>query len=228
MTNMRIAFAIIASVFISGILGAAEIRGSYVEARNAEVYASHCFANSEMGIQGDLAVMAWQVEQGSLDGVSLNGLAVVAVVRATSTLGDPFSDPYPVKSVLIFDERANHAQRKALATMAKNNAPALLNNVVHTEDLGIHFNFDSSIHERRVTVTAGDMIRVETRPIRDSDSLCHLDDLYYAPLAVLEHAMPAFTLQNRFSGRGLGVHFSAPRRSSSYVGTFVIGGSSTD
>ena len=226
--NRRIVLAIVISAFVSGMPSAAEIRGNYVEARNAEVYASHCFANSEMGIRGDLAVMAWQVEQGSLDGVSLNGLTVVAVVRAASTLGDPFSDPYPVKSVLIFDERADHAQRAALATMAKNNARGLLNNVVHTEDLEVHFNFHGSIHERRVTVTAGDMVRVETRPIRESDSLCHLDDLYYAPLAVLDHAMPAFTLQNSFGGEGLGVHFSAPRRSSAYLGTFSIGASSTD
>ena len=65
------------------VAGASEVQGRYLEARNAEVYASHCFANSEMGIRGDLAVMAWQVDQGSYNGVSIAGLGVVAVIRAS-------------------------------------------------------------------------------------------------------------------------------------------------
>ena len=77
-------------------------------------------------------------------------------------------------------------------------------------------------------MTAGDLVRLETRQIKDTDSLCHLDDLYYAPLAALDHAMPAFTLDNRFGGEGLGVRFSAPRRSSAYLGTFSMGVAHTD
>jgi hypothetical protein len=228
MMNTRIALVVAILAVVAVAPAAAEIRGNYLEARNAEVYASHCFANSEMGIRGDLAVMAWQVEQGGFNGVSLDGLGVVAVIRAASTLGDPFSNPYPVKSVLIFDERADSSQREALAAMAKNATGELLNDVVRTETAPIRFDFDGNIHARRATMTAGDMVRVETRQIRDSDSLCHLDDLYYAPLAALDHAMPAFTLENRFGGEGLGVHFSAPRRSSAYLGTFSMGVAHTD
>ena len=221
--HTRIALVAVILAVIAAAPAAAEVRGNYLEARNAEVYASHCFANSEMGIRGDLAVMAWQIEQGGFHGVSLDGLGVVAVVRAASTLGDPFSDPFPVKSVLIFDERADNAQREALAAMAKSAAGELLNDVVHSKTAPIRFDFDGNIHARRATVTAGDMVRVETRQIRDADSLCHLDDLYYAPLSVLDHAMPAFALENRFGGEGLGVRFSAPRRSSAYLGTFSMG-----
>lgn len=225
---VRSVLAMIAAVVVTVVPGAADIRGNYLEARNAEVYASHCFANSEMGIRGDLAVMAWQIEQGSVNGVTLDGLSVVAVVRASSTLGDPFGDPNPVKSVLIFDERATGPQKEALAIMAKSNARGLLNDVVHTEDLEVYFNFGVGVHDRRATLTVEDMISVETRPIFDSDSLCHLDDLYYTPLAVLDHAMPAFTLQNSYKGEGLDVQFSAPRRSSAYLGTFSIGIVQTD
>jgi len=226
--KIRIAFTVAILGVIAGLPGMSQITGNYLEARNAEVYASHCFANAELGIKGNLAVMAWRVEQGNLDGVSLDGLSVVAVVRAASTLGDPFSNPYPVKSVLIFDERANNIQREALTRMVKNNTRGLLADVVRTEALPIRLSFEGSIHDRRATLVAGEMVRVETRRIRDSDSLCHLDDLYYAPLSTLDHAMPAFTLHNSFKGAGLDVHFSAPRRSSAYVGTFSIGGTSTD
>ena len=212
----------------AAVAGASEIQGRYVEARNAEVYASHCFANSEMGIRGDLAVMAWQVDQGAYNGVPLDGLSVVAVIRASSTLGDPFSNPYPVKSVLIFDERASEQQREALASFAKGASNDLLNDVVRTEVAPISFDVHGNIHARRATLTAGNLVRVETREIEETDSLCHLEDLYYAPLVELDHAMPAFALENRFDGQGLGVIFSAPRRSSAYLGTFGGGAVHTD
>ena len=204
----------------AALAGASEIQGRYIEARNAEVYASHCFANSEMGISGDLAVMAWQVDQGAYNGVPLDGLSIVAVIRASSTLGDPFSNPYPVKSVLIFDQRASEQQREALASFAKSASNDLLNDVVRTEVAPISLDVNGDIHARRATLTAGNLVRVETRAIEDTDSLCHLDDLYYAPLVELDHAMPAFALENRFDGQGLGVIFSAPRRSSAYLATF--------
>jgi hypothetical protein len=224
----RVAVTIVILAVIAGLPGISQIRGNYLEARNAEVYASHCFANSEVGIRGNLAVMAWHVEQGSADGILLDGLSVVAVIRAASTLGDPFSNPYPVKSVLIVDERAGPMQREALMLMAQNNARGLLTDVVRTEALPIQLSFDGSVHDRRATLVAGKTVRVETRQILDSDSLCHLDDLYYAPLSILDHAMPAFTIHNSFEGAGLNVHFSAPRRSSAYVGTFSIGRTHTD
>ncbi len=212
----------------AALAGASEIQGRYLEARNAEVYASHCFANSEMGISGDLAVMAWQVDSGAHNGVRLDGLSVVAVIRASSTLGDPFSNPYPVKSVLIFDERASKEQQEALASFAKSASNDLLNDVVRTEVAPISFDVHGDIHARRATLTAGNLVLVETRAIEDTDSLCHLDDLYYAPLVELDHAMVAFALENRFDGQGLGVIFSAPRRSSAYLGTFGNGAVHTD
>lgn len=204
------------------LVASAEIRGSYLEARNAEVYASHCFANSELGLRGELAVMAWKVDQGEIDGVALDGLSVVAVVRASETLGDPFTSPLPAKAVLIVDERASSAQRVALERFAKRSAGVLLDDIVRTDAAPISMDFHGDLHARRATMTAGDMVRIETRAIRGTDSLCHLDDLYYAPLVQLGHAMPAFSLQTRFSGQGLGVAFDLMDRSSAYVGTFTL------
>ena len=90
-----------AAALITVSTSMAEIRGHYIETRNAEIYASHCFANSESGITGDLAVMAWRIEAGAMNGVSLDGRHVVAVVKASATLGDPFGNPLPTKAMLI-------------------------------------------------------------------------------------------------------------------------------
>ncbi len=210
-------------VIATSLAGAAEIRGTYVEARNAEVYTSHCFANSELGQTGNLAVMTWRIDEGAWNNVSLDGLGVVAVVRARTTLGDPFSNPYPAKAALIFDERASDEQRAALEGLAKQMGGELIESVVHRDVAPIRVAFEGSIHERRATVEAGDLVRIETRPIHDSDSLCHLDDLYYTPLVSLDHAMPAFGIQTKFAGEGLGLRIDERNRSNSYIGTFTLG-----
>ena len=208
-----------------GAASAAEIRGSYIESRNAEIYASHCFANSEVGITGDLALMAWDIEQGSFRGVSLAGTRVVAVVNAASTIGDPFGDPLPAKSMLIFDEGTSVLQRGALAAFAKAQAGALLARVVHTDTAPIEIDFRGGLHDRVATLRAGEIVSLETREIRGSDSLCHLDDIYYQPLVALDHAMPAFAVEQSFRGDGLGHQMREYRRSSAYLGTFAVRGS---
>ena len=216
------------ALVLAATLGAAqvsEVRGAYLEARDAEIYASHCFANSELNLRGNLAVMAWQIEKGSANDVSLDGLSVVAVVRANATLGDPFSTPYPAKAVLIVDERANVEQRAALETFVKEAAGRLVETVVRIDAAPIKLSFDGSIHDRRATLTAGELVKVRTRPIRATDSLCHLDDLYYGPLVKLDHAMPAFSLETRFNGEGLNTRFNGVNRSNAFVGTFVTGAS---
>lgn len=230
MKGLRLA-ALMTLVLVAtlGAAQASEIRGTYLEARNAEIYASHCFANSELGLRGNLAVMAWQIEKGSAEGVSLDGLSVVAVVRANATLGDPFTTPYPAKAVLIVDERANAEQRAALESFVKDAGGRLVETIVRTDAAPIGLSFDGSIHDRRATLTAGELVKVRTRPIKASDSLCHLDDLYYGPLVKLDHAMPAFSLETSFNGEGLNMQFNGVNRSNAFMGTFTTGaGTVTD
>jgi hypothetical protein len=208
---------------------AAEIHGTYLEARNAEIYASHCYANSELNLRGNLAVMAWQIDKGSVNDVALDGLSVIAVVRAHNTLGDPFNSPYPAKAVLIVDQRANADQRAALESFAKEAGGRLIETVVRTDVAPISLSLDGSIHERRATLTAGDLVTVKTRPIRGTDSLCHLDDVYYGPLVKLDHAMAAFSTETSFHGEGLNVRFDGVNRSNAWMGNFSLGsGAVTD
>ena len=73
-----------------------------------------CFANSEVGLVGELAVFGWRIQKGAWQGTSLDGFSVVGAVRASYTLGVAGRSPYPIKSVLIVDVRANPEQRLAL------------------------------------------------------------------------------------------------------------------
>src|SRR5262245_34962758 len=81
--------AVLTGLAVGRLLGAPgpAITGAYVEARTAEVFAGGCIMNGEAGTTGREALLAWKVDRGSFNGVSLNGLSVVAAVSATANLG---------------------------------------------------------------------------------------------------------------------------------------------
>src|SRR5215831_14930159 len=63
------------------------LSGVYVEARTAEVFTGGCLMSSEAETTGRQAVLAWKVDRGSVNGVSLDGLVVVGAVVGDKNLG---------------------------------------------------------------------------------------------------------------------------------------------
>ena len=213
--------ALLAVPILSGAgLTKSSLRGQYIEARNADVYTGPCFANGEAGQVGDLAVLGWSVEQGSWEGVPLDGLSVVGIVRAGNTLGAGI-DVDPVRAVLIIDQRANLMQRAALRGLAQHMGGGLLEDVVRVEYAPITLTIkDNSVHTATATLEAGSLARVETRALRSADDICHNEETFYPPLTRVDHAMPAYTVADRFDGQGLGETWSAPGKRSAFVGSF--------
>lgn len=199
------------------------IYGNYVEARTADVYTGPCFANSEVGLTGNLAVFGWKVTRGAWQGVDLDGLSVVGVVRAHHTLGDVYESAYPVKAVMIVDSRANAEQRLALQSFAKHMAGDLLQDVVRVDYQPIDLSFaNNNIHSMKATLTAGNLAKISTRALKEGDQICHNEEVWYRPLTKLDHAMPAYAVANSFEGQGLGTTWSSPDKRSSFVGTFSV------
>lgn len=195
------------------------ISGDYAEFRNADVYTGPCFANSEMNLTGDNAVLAWHVHDGAWAGVGLSDLSVVAVVRASGTLGNPYDSPLPAKAVFIVDSRANTAQSAALVQFAQAQTSGLLNDVVAVQSMPISF---SIAQHGFTTVQAGNLVRLSTRTLRSTDEICHNEDVYYPPLAGhLEHSMPVVAAASSYSGNQLGVTWNDSGRRSSFVGVFA-------
>ena len=199
-----------------------DIRGDYVESRTADVYTGPCFANGEAYQVGDLAVMGWNIQQGTWQGVALDGLSVAGVVRASGTLGIP-GEVYPVKSVLIVDQRATPEQQLALKSFAKRMGGDLFQDVVRVEVQPITFTLrDNNLHMAEAVFTAGNLAQVATRAITGADAICHNEETFYPPLTKLDHSMPAYTLANRYAGTGLGTVWSSPDKRSAFVGSFHV------
>ena len=196
------------------------IQGDYLETRSADVYTGSCVANSEVNLSGDQAILAWKIRSGSWDGVALDGLGVVGVAKASATLGDPFRNPYPAKSVLIVDQRATPEQQIALQAFAKAMAKDLFANVVRVEAAPIEMELGEGEHHGNAKMTAGSLAAIETRSLHGKDHLCGNEDLYYQPLTELQHAMPVFTLDDEFHGKGLNVTWKINGKRSAFLGHF--------
>jgi len=212
----------LALMAVLAIPGSAAITGDYIEARSADVYTGPCFANGEVGLVGDEAILAWKIKDGDWKGTSLNGLGVVAVVKAHATLGDPYHNPYPAESVLIVDQRATSRQRLALQDFAASMAGKLLSHVVRVDTAPIQFAFAQGEHHGAARLVAGNLARIETRSLCQGDDKCGNEFVYYPPLIQLAHSMPAFTLEDSFQGQGLDVVWNHIGKRSAFVGTFAL------
>jgi hypothetical protein len=197
-----------------------QIRGDYLETRSADVYTGQCFANGEVNLVGDEAILAWHIQRGGWDGVSLDGLTVAAAVHARATLGDPYANPYPAQAVLLVDEQANPQQRTALVAFAHQMGGELLGRAQQIIPVPMELVVSAN-HHGVALLRAGQFATVQTRPVNDKDHLCGNEVTFYPPLTQLAHSMPAVALTDSYHGPGLDVDWESHGRRSAFVGTFV-------
>lgn len=197
------------------------LRGNYLESRTCDIYTGPCFANSQVGLGGHEAILAWNIESGSFQGVDLAGLNVVMAVRANDTLGFDGGlevSPDVIKSVILVDERADTAQREALVELAKKRAARVVGDLVRVATAPIKIDVDQA--EGVAHLDAGKEARLTTRKILKCDCVCTNEAVFYPPLAQVEKSSPAYTVDGGFQGRGLNEHWSNPGTRSAFVARF--------
>ena len=169
-----------------------------------------------------------------MEGRGLDGLSVVAVVRAAATLGDPTRSPLPARSVLLVDERADAAQQEALVGLAHEMGGELLSDVVAVESVPIELTSRPAPCRRSTRGTrhaprpfraiaslkAGTEVELRTRALNHHDHVCGNEEVYYPPLTPTAGAVPAVTLAHAFRGAELGKTWSSPGKRSAFVGRF--------
>ena len=177
----------------------------------------------EAGLVGEFAVFGWKIDKGSWQGVSLDGLSVVGAVKASGTLGDIFHDVYPVKSILIVDDKATPEQRLALRSFARKMGGDLLQDIVRVDYQPIALNFENNdMHSMKATLTAGTLAKIQTRAMNEGDHICRNEEVWYQPLTKTTHAMPVYAMAHTFTGQGLGSTWSSPDKRSSFIGNFAV------
>jgi hypothetical protein len=202
-------------------VAAPRISGEYLESRTCDVYTGPCFANGEMDLAGRKAVMAWKVDAGEWNGVSLDGLGAALVVRAERTLGedDVFAmKPGRVRAVILVDESASREQQEALVAFVRDSAGPLAKEVVGVDRVPFVLEND---HVASVGVLKlGNVAHVETRALAEGDCVCTNEIVFYNPLVDVQNAHPAYTKSFGFRGEGLGTKFETRATRSTFLATF--------
>jgi hypothetical protein len=169
---------------------------------------------------GQQAILAWSIDQGEFEGVDLSGLKAVLAISASDTLGMGGLEvsPDPIESVILVDKEATSEQRSALEKLVRQRAGSLAGEVVRVDAVRIEMSIDHV--EMVATLRAGDEVAVLTRALEKGDCVCSNEVEFYPPLTEAENVAPAYTLEGEFTGRGLGVTWSAPLQRSAFLGTF--------
>ncbi len=215
--------AVAAPISFAAGIGGRTVHGNYIEARTADVYTGPCFANGEAEQVGREAVFGWKIAGGEWHGVKLDGLAVVGVIRSEHTLGLATEPVNPAKAVLIVDSRADAEQRLALQSFARHMGGDLLKDVVKVDYAPIELSVENgNIHSGVAKLTAGSLAEIRTRALNAGDHVCGNEEVWYPPLTNTEHAMPAYALENSFTGDGLGETWHNRMRRSGFVATFQV------
>jgi hypothetical protein len=214
------ATALVAVGLVAGVRAAdPALTGDYVEARTSEVFTGPCILGSEGEVSGKEAIMAWRVSRGVVNGVSLDGLAVVAVIAADRHLSmHEFGAPAPstIKAVLMTDNRATPAQQKALVSMAKSLAPGVFNQVVATRNVPITFTKDKD----GVQVAAG-AAKLDIATEFEHPTTCGATR-WFNPLSRTDATKPGLTVTQEWSGPEFGAQWTQFDRKSSFFGTFSL------
>jgi Protein of unknown function (DUF1326) len=192
------------------------IKGTYVEARTAEVFTGGCIMNAEAGTTGREALLAWKVDRGSFNGVALNGLAVVAAVAGDTNLGirEIGGETATTRSAVFVDERATPAQRTALVSMARRLSNGIVDKVVEITPTAIQFVDDGKAF--RVVAKS---LRLTVEKELTHDPTCG-GKQWFHPLSTVDDAAMGTAAENAFSGTALGTRWSDPNKRSGFFGAF--------
>ena len=192
------------------------VTGTYVEARTAEVFAGACVMNGEAATTGREAILAWKVDRGQVNGVTLDGLAVVAALASDTNLGihEIGGESTPARAAIYVDSRANAAQRKALVAMVRSLSGNLIGSVVQETAAPIRFADNGHL----VTVST-DTVKLAVAKHLNHEMSCG-NKQWFSPLTKVDSAEMGTTDQNEFTGPALCSKWSDPNKRSSFFGTF--------
>jgi hypothetical protein len=191
------------------------LKGVYVEARTASVFAGACHYNGELTTAGREAVMAWEVKSGSWDGVGLAGVRALAIVGSEANLAETAA---PRRSELIVDSSATEAQAAALLRAIESAYASALGRVVEVRRAPVSFVAGEKSYTAAAPGSA--VLSVEAMP---DDLCCRMPQMvWYAPLVPLEGRKVGYTRKAAYVGGVLGDAWQRTGENSAFYGAFSL------
>lgn len=214
---MRLTFIGAAALVLSIGIGAARageaVKGDYVEARNANIYAGACHHEGEVTTAGRDAMLAWNIHQGEYQGVTLDGVKLIAVVTADRNFE---IEGYKSRSVIYVDTQASAAQRDAAVALVRSKAARVLGQVLAVKSVPITFTSTKKRYE--VSAKGVAYMKVE----KETGDICCLQPRQYwgKPFISLKNAKAGFSHRTSYQDKSLIVAWAASKMNSAYFGAF--------
>jgi len=190
----------------------APVKGDYVEARTASVFAGACHYNGELVTTGQEAVAAWSFASGSWEGVNLTGVRAVAAVASDANLGQLQAR----KTELVVDSSATDAQLKAIASLLKQQCGQTLGEIVSVRRGSVAFTHIDGEYR----VTADGFATLSVRPMPNGECCKQPSLVWYTPLSPTEHRKVGFTQTAAYTAGTVGDAWERAGENSAFYGAF--------
>ncbi len=220
MKSIKLFVVVALTLLATASAKATGITGDYLEVRSCDIYTGPCFANAEMGLTGKEGMMVWSIQKGAWDGVTLDGLKVIAIVATDATLGDLRYEPQSGKAVVIVDAAGNTDQQDALLGFARAMSGKLIEEVTEVKVSTIESSLGICEKAGCAKIQAGNLLDISTRCIGDKDHLCGNERTFYPPLTKVDGAYPVVTELASYNGSGLDRTWQMTDYRSAFLATF--------
>jgi Protein of unknown function (DUF1326) len=210
--NLAMWIAALCSVIGAGTGGSTPVKGDYVEARTASVFAGPCHYNGELVTTGCDAVMAWRFKSGSWQGVDLSGVRVMGVVSSDENLGQTDGTR---KSEFVIDAPSARQAKAAMAAVVWYDGGSL-GSVAAVHRGSVSFQHVGKAYQ--VNSPGFGAMDVKGMP---NDECCKQPNLvWYSPLAHLSWRKVGFTNDAKYLGGTVGEPWERSDENGAFYGEF--------
>ena len=194
---------------------AGTLKGDYLEARTASVFAGACHYNGELTTTGREAEMAWHIREGAWKGTSLSGLSALASIVSDANLQD---ETAARRSTLYIDAKATPAQFEALAAALQVRYGSAFGKVVAVKRAPI--SFARTGENYRVESKGLTLLSVEAMP---NHECCKQPNMvWYKPLIEIKDRKVGYTKESGIQDKTLGVTWSKNDQNTAFYGAFSL------
>lgn len=195
---------------------APDLEGVYVEARSAQVFIGGCIWNSEAMTIGREAVMAWHIDKGSIAGIDVAGLSIVAAIAGEENLA--INPEATRRTVLFVDASASANQQEVLADRYAAENARMFGEVL--EVVATPISFEETAEGYRVR--AGSEVELEAKALHvDHKALNQCGEAqWYEPFVELHESTLGIAVEHSYQGRTLSTRWSDPDKQSAFFGRF--------
>lgn len=192
----------------------ASVRGHYVEARTASVFAGACHYGSECTTRGREALLAWHFDAGARHGIDLTGMNAALAIAGEANLAEGTGAR---RSVLYLDAQATPAQQDAAMEVIRSRCGVLMGELVAVKRVPLSVAFESE----RYSARAGNMFELVGGKLANRECCKMPYDVWYAPFVDVAEALVGCDELFRFQDATLGSVWSRANQNEAFVGTFA-------